>query len=53
MNSVGHLDDFRALEPFFRIVEEALVGLADGAHFPAVASALTRKPSSTAFTTRC
>jgi hypothetical protein len=23
MNSVGHLNDFRALEPFFRIVEEA------------------------------
>jgi hypothetical protein len=53
MNSVGYLDDFRALEPFFRIVEEALVGLADGAHFPAVASAPTHKPSSTAFTTRC
>jgi uncharacterized protein len=33
MNSIGHLDDFRALEPFFRIVEEALAGLADGAHF--------------------
>jgi hypothetical protein len=33
MNSIGQLDDFRALEPFFRIVEEALVGLADGAHF--------------------
>jgi len=33
MNSIGHLEDFRALEPFFRIVEEALAGLADGAHF--------------------
>ena len=33
MNSISHLDDFRALEPFFRVVEEALVGLADGAHF--------------------
>jgi ketosteroid isomerase-like protein len=33
MTSIGHLEDFRALEPFFRIVEEALVGLADGAHF--------------------
>jgi ketosteroid isomerase-like protein len=33
MNSIGHLDDFRALEPFFRIVEEALAGLVDGAHF--------------------
>jgi ketosteroid isomerase-like protein len=33
MNSISHLDEFRALEPFFRIVEEALVGLVDGAHF--------------------
>jgi uncharacterized protein len=33
MNSVGDLDDFRALDRFFRIVEEALRGLADGAHF--------------------
>jgi ketosteroid isomerase-like protein len=33
MNSISDLDDFRALEPFFRIVEDALVGLADGAHF--------------------
>jgi uncharacterized protein len=33
VTSIRDLDDFRALEPFFRIVEEALVGLADGAHF--------------------
>jgi len=33
MNSIDHLDDFRALEPFFHIIEEALAGLADGAHF--------------------
>jgi uncharacterized protein len=33
MSFVSNLDDFRALEPFFRIVEEALVGLADGDHF--------------------
>jgi ketosteroid isomerase-like protein len=33
MSSIRNLDDFRALEPFFRIIEEALVGLADGEHF--------------------
>jgi ketosteroid isomerase-like protein len=33
MTAIPDLDDFRALEPFFRVVEEALVGLADGAHF--------------------
>ncbi len=33
MNSIDDLDEFRALEPFFRIIEEALAGLADGAHF--------------------
>src|SRR6476619_3810471 len=30
---IRNLDDFRALEPFFRIIEEGLDGLADGAHF--------------------
>jgi uncharacterized protein len=33
MNSISHLDDFRALEPFFRVVEQSLAGLADEAHF--------------------
>jgi ketosteroid isomerase-like protein len=33
MSSISNLDDFRALEPFFRIIEDALVGLADGEHF--------------------
>jgi ketosteroid isomerase-like protein len=33
VTAIPDLDDFRALEPFFRIVEEALAGLADGAHF--------------------
>jgi uncharacterized protein len=33
MSRVSDLDDFRALEPFFRIIQEALVGLADGEHF--------------------
>jgi uncharacterized protein len=33
MSSIGNLDDFRALQPFFRIIEEALVGLADGDRF--------------------
>jgi ketosteroid isomerase-like protein len=33
MSSISNLDDFRALEPFFRIIEDALVGVADGEHF--------------------
>jgi ketosteroid isomerase-like protein len=33
MNSIDHLDDFQALDPFFRIIEEGLAGLVDGAHF--------------------
>jgi ketosteroid isomerase-like protein len=33
VTAIPDLDDFRALEPFFRIVEESLAGLADGAHF--------------------
>ncbi len=33
MTTVGQLDDFKALEPFFRIIEEALAGLTDGGHF--------------------
>ena len=31
--AVNDLDDFVALDPFFRIVEEGLNGLADGDHF--------------------
>ena len=33
MTTVTNLSDFQALDPFFRIIEEALAGLADGAHF--------------------
>jgi ketosteroid isomerase-like protein len=33
VTAIPDLDDFRALEPFFCIVEEALAGLADGEHF--------------------
>src|SRR6202035_735254 len=33
MTTINDLDDFRALEPFFRIIEQALDGLADGPHF--------------------
>ncbi len=33
MTAIPDLDDFRALDPFFRIIEEALAGLADGTHF--------------------
>ena len=33
MTMVTNLSDFQALDPFFRIIEEALAGLADGAHF--------------------
>ena len=33
MMAIGNLDDFAALDPFFRIVEEGVSGLADGDHF--------------------
>jgi ketosteroid isomerase-like protein len=33
MTAVGDLDDFRALDPFFRIVERGVAGLVDGDHF--------------------
>jgi uncharacterized protein len=33
MNSIDDLDDFKALEPFFRIIEQGLDGLVDGGHF--------------------
>jgi uncharacterized protein len=33
VSSISNLDDFRALEPFFRVIEQALVGLVDGEHF--------------------
>ena len=31
--TITNLDDFRALEPFFRIIEEGLEGLVDGGQF--------------------
>src|ERR1700694_6083612 len=33
MTTITDLDDFKALDPFFRIIEQALAGVADGAHF--------------------
>ena len=33
ITTINDLDDFKALEPFFRIIEEGLDGLADGGHF--------------------
>jgi ketosteroid isomerase-like protein len=33
MTTINDLDDFKALEPFFRIIEQGLDGLADGGHF--------------------
>jgi ketosteroid isomerase-like protein len=33
MTGVGNLDDFQALDPFFRIIEEGVAGLVDGEHF--------------------
>jgi ketosteroid isomerase-like protein len=31
--TVDNVEDFRALEPFFRVIEEGLAGLTDGGHF--------------------
>jgi ketosteroid isomerase-like protein len=33
MMAVSNLDDFQALDPFFRIVERGVAGLVDGEHF--------------------
>ena len=33
MTAVSNLSDFQALDPFFRIIEEGVTGLADGEHF--------------------
>ena len=33
MTTINDLDDFKALDPFFRIIEKGLDGLADGEHF--------------------
>jgi len=31
--TVDNIEDFKALEPFFRVIEEGLAGLVDGGHF--------------------
>ncbi len=31
--AVDNIEDFQALEPFFRVIEEGLAGLVDGGHF--------------------
>ena len=33
MTAIENLDDFKGLEPFFRIIERGLSGLVDGEHF--------------------
>jgi ketosteroid isomerase-like protein len=33
VTTINKLDDFKALDPFFRIIEKGLEGLADGGHF--------------------
>src|SRR5260370_3907812 len=33
MTTISNLDDFKALDPFFRIIEKGLDGVADGRHF--------------------
>ena len=33
MTAVDNLDDFQALDPFFRIIERGVAGLVDGEHF--------------------
>jgi hypothetical protein len=30
---IDNIEDFRALDPFFRIIEEGLHGYVDGGHF--------------------
>lgn len=33
MKTIRDIEDFRALDPFFRIIEQGLEGLVDGGHF--------------------
>ena len=33
MTTITDLDDFKALDPFFHIIEKGLDGIADGEHF--------------------
>jgi ketosteroid isomerase-like protein len=33
MTAISDLDDFHALDPFFRIIEQGVAGLVDGEHF--------------------
>jgi hypothetical protein len=33
MTTITDLDDFKALDPFFRIIEKGLDGIADGENF--------------------
>jgi uncharacterized protein len=33
MTTISNLEEFKALDPFFRIIEEGLKGIADGEHF--------------------
>ena len=33
METIRHIGDFRALDPFFRIIEQGLEGLVDEGHF--------------------
>lgn len=33
MKTIRDSEDFRALDPFFRIIEQGLEGLVDGGHF--------------------
>jgi hypothetical protein len=33
VTTITDLDDFKALDPFFRIIEKGLDGIADGGHF--------------------
>ena len=33
MTAIANLEEFKALDPFFRIIEDGLRGLADGEHF--------------------
>jgi ketosteroid isomerase-like protein len=33
MTAISNFDDFQALDPFFRIIEQGVAGLVDGEHF--------------------
>ena len=49
--TVDRIEDFQALEPFFRVIEDGLAGLVDGGHFFDLLADTSSSSSSSPFPT--